>query len=174
MNSDGKALEKFLGDYHLALQVERRARVFHVPTPHRIVGFQNRRFSSTPDKPVWADFAGLLKGGRALAIEAKARTLKSVRLDHLSFGQKDVLAEVHELGGVALVYARLIRKEIGHVDLCVPWCVFLAEGRVRDTDTAAAWWSPPPDRGWCDAAEHWDAYIEGGWPAVEAIRRAAP
>lgn len=88
----GKAWEAAIAAENQKLLYARRAMVTRVPTHY---------FGDVPARDPKSDFVGVLRGGRMVAIEAKADS------GQLSKMQRAYLQGVTRFGGLALVYRRI-------------------------------------------------------------------
>jgi len=110
----GAALEAWLTGQHRAAAVAGIAHVRHVGAPV-IVGAGGRPTEWAGTGP--ADYQGVLKGGRALAVEAKSRD-RRLALSDVAAHQRADLEAVERLGGVALLVVEL--RASGSIYV-VPW-----------------------------------------------------
>lgn len=76
---------------------------------------------TVPTKKSTVDCWGLLRGGRAVAVEVKSCSSGRLDLDRLLAHQRAELAAVEQLGGVALVLV-----VVGGVAHAVPWAAVAA------------------------------------------------
>jgi hypothetical protein len=115
----GDVLEaQIIGECELLEQLG-LADVFKVPNPTRIEHHYpgTNQVRARLEGARWVDFAGLIDGGRNVAIEAKAIDLDSEVTDRLLFSkvngkQREKLESVAALGGLALVYTGQVRGDI--------------------------------------------------------------
>lgn len=86
-----------------------------------------------------ADFSAVLRGGLALAIEAKAENSRRFARARVSELQQAHLAAVHRAGGIALLAVQLRDDEAGRRDVFIaPWATAPWEvARSAETLTAA-------------------------------------
>lgn len=158
--SPAAGLELYLSRYHEHLAGLGEALVVHVPTPVAIKSRRGGTVTGVLTSPVWVDYVGLLApSGRMVALEAKTRTDR-VRVCDLEPHQRETLATVDGLGGVAIIYARLADGS----DLVVPWGELLLQRSILGGDPR---WTRPAGIGWHLAAVAWARYEEGGWPALQ-------
>lgn len=166
----GAAVEKKLNDYHRGMLFRGEGQVFKVPTHVEISTVietkRGKKATGYLGSPVWVDYAGVLCDGRALAMDAKFRTGDRVLRSHLEHHQIETLARVHGFGGVSIVYAVALvpGSDTKVTELVVPWSVLDRETSVLFGDPL---WTRPLGSGWYNAAERWDRYQEGGWPALQ-------
>lgn len=153
-------LELDLNKYHAALRARGLADVIHVPTP---TGTTRRagKIAIVHQRGITVDYIGCLAGGRFVAIEAKHRPDRIVISD-LEPHQRDALARIDGLGGVAMVYGRMDDGS----DLIIPWGDLIPRVAILGGDPL---WTRPLSKGWYAAALHWQTYEQGGWPAVLAM-----
>lgn len=100
----GTQFEGKLGTYHQALELRGEAIVAKVPNPVviRSVDAQGWIRGRLGDA-TWTDYTGVLKGGRGLALEAKATKQARWSVSGLRPIQLDRLRAVDAMGGLALV-----------------------------------------------------------------------
>lgn len=84
----GRSWERSIAQENQLLWSQRRAMVARVPT----------HYVSGPARDPKVDFVGVLSGGRMVALEAKSGSGTLTRV------QREYLAAVAELGGLAIVY----------------------------------------------------------------------
>lgn len=110
----GAALESWLAGQHRAASLAGLAHVRHVGAPV-IVGAGGRPTEWAGTGP--ADYQGVLRGGRSLAVEAKSRD-RRLALSDVAAHQRADLEAVERLGGVALLVVEL--RASGSIYV-VPW-----------------------------------------------------
>lgn len=96
------------------------AKVVRVSSHLRLVG-KGAGLRTVPTKKSTVDCLGVLRGGRAVAIEVKSCSSGRLDLDRLPAHQRAELAEVEQFGGVALVLVI-----VGGVAHAVPWAAVSA------------------------------------------------
>jgi penicillin-binding protein-related factor A (putative recombinase) len=94
------------------------AHVQRVASHLRLVRGQGGQARTVPTKKGTIDCWGLLRGGRAVAVEIKSCADGRLAFDRLPQHQRDELQRVHDLGGLALVL--LLTREQAYA---VPWRV---------------------------------------------------
>lgn len=110
----GAALEKWLTGQHRAAALAGLAHVRHVGAPV-VVGAGGRPTEWAGTGP--ADYQGVLRGGRAVAVEAKSRD-RRLALSDVAAHQRADLEAVECLGGLALLVVELRTASSIYV---VPW-----------------------------------------------------
>jgi len=111
----GAAFEAWLTSQHAAVHLAGLAYVRHVGPPVAFTGAGGRELRIVGHGP--ADFQGVLRGGRALALEAKSRPSRLARAE-IPQHQQDDLERVAALGGVALLVVELREHQLV---AAVPW-----------------------------------------------------
>lgn len=99
----GAALERWLAEQHRAASLAHLAHVRAVGAPV-VVGMYGLPIQWAGAGP--ADYQGVLKGGRAIAVEAKSRD-RRLRLAEIPEHQREDLDRVEALGGLALLVVEL-------------------------------------------------------------------
>lgn len=115
------------------------ARVRKLPDPVRITGRDGGKITGYPTRREWADFYGVLKGGNAIAFEAKSTTeeasfpLASLRAKKDGDpSQLEILQAIVELGGIAFVALRHTPDyAFSHEDFLLP---VAGDGRLAGYD----------------------------------------
>ncbi len=110
----GAELEKWLAGQHRAAALAGLAHVRHVGAPV-IVGAGGRPTEWAGTGP--ADYQGVLRGGRSLAVEAKSRDRRLAPSDVAEHQRAD-LEGVERLGGLALLVVEL---RVASSIYVVPW-----------------------------------------------------
>ena len=110
----GAALERWLAGQHRAAALAGLAHVRHVGAPV-IVGAGGRPTEWAGTGP--ADYQGVLRGGRAVAVEAKSRD-RRLALSDVAAHQRADLESVERLGGLALLVVEL---RVASSIYVVPW-----------------------------------------------------
>ena len=111
----GAAFEAWLSAQHRAAELAGLAHVRHVGPPVAHTGIGGRDLRVIGHGP--ADYQGVIRGGRAVAVEAKSRTGRLARAE-IPQHQQDDLARVAALGGVALLVVELRDHQLV---AAVPW-----------------------------------------------------
>ena len=111
----GAALERWLSAQHRAAALAGIAHVRKVGPPVQHSGARGERLRVIGRGP--ADYQGVLRGGRALAVEAKSRPSR-LSLREIEVHQQGDLNAVAELGGLALLVVELRDAQ---VIAAVPW-----------------------------------------------------
>ena len=134
----GRALETYLNGQHLAALKAGVANVRKVGAPV-LVGGDGKPYEWAGRGP--ADYVGALKGGRAVAIEAKSTEGRFSRRE-VPQHQQDDLSHTADLGGLALLVVEL--RDTGRIYAVewsrVPWRVTKAvvRGVVQTRETVGA------------------------------------
>lgn len=164
----GSGLEKYLDILNKNYRNLGIAAVFKVPTPGQIEGSKGGKTFGRKAPAVWVDYSGMLKGGRAVAVEAKytGQPVVSFPLSTITDTQRDTLSLVHSMGGVAALYVR-------HFDIAGPRAIsrdYFVPVSYLDALTRRSFrWSDveqfriPTGRTWVEAAQEWETYTEHGW-----------
>ncbi len=111
----GASLEHWLGQQHRAAATLGLAHVRHVGPPVAHSGSRGQHLKIIGVGP--ADYQGVLRGGRALAVEAKSRDGRLSRADIPEHQQRD-LQRVSDLGGLALL---VVEVRGAQLLAAVPW-----------------------------------------------------
>ncbi len=111
----GASLEHWLGQQHRVAASLGLAHVRHVGPPVAHGGSRGQHLKVIGLGP--ADYQGVLRGGRALAVEAKSRDGRLSRADIPEHQQRD-LQRVSDLGGLALLVVEVRRAQL---IAAVPW-----------------------------------------------------
>jgi recombination protein U len=147
----GGGLERYLDHLHANYARSGLAYLFKVPNPLNPLappgkgGIVRGHLMAA----VWVDYSGLLKGGRAVAIEAKTFSTggPSFPLKRITPHQIQCLTIVHELGGLAFLFVRHMK---GGVDYLIPVDYLNDLDRRSFRWDAVARYALPPGRGWID------------------------
>lgn len=103
----GAAFEQYLDAQHTLFERQGRACVAKVPTPVQITSARGRMIRGRKESKVWVDYTGVIRGGRAVAFDAKSTKAKSrFAFSLVSDFQRGKLATVAKLGGVAFLLVR--------------------------------------------------------------------
>jgi len=130
----GEYFETWLAIFFSRLQSGGLAAIEKTPEPFRQIGGTDHggHFRAIRTKKAQADFAGVLRGGRAIFIEAKATAGDSIDRSRLRPDQRVFLDQRAALGAVVLV-ALGFQTETGHIDaFAVPWAL-MRDGKARHT-----------------------------------------
>ena len=111
----GGDFEQWLSEHHKAAALLGIAVVRKVGAPSRYVMCKGR-LQLIAEAVGPADYQGVLKGGRALALEAKHTDDETLPRSVIKAHQADDLDAVHALGGLSLLAVRF-----GRVVFVVPW-----------------------------------------------------
>lgn len=111
----GASFEAWLAAQHRLADATGLAYVRHVGPPVAFTGAGGRELKIVGTGP--ADFQGVMRGGRALAIEAKSREGRLARAEIPPHQQRDLL-RVASLGGMALLVVELREHQLV---AAVPW-----------------------------------------------------
>lgn len=111
----GQDLERWLAAQHRAAGLQGIAHVRHVGPPVAHAGSRGQHLTVIGKGP--ADYQGLLRGGRAVAIEAKSRDARLSLADIPEHQQRDLEA-VERLGGLALL---VVEVRAAQLVAAVPW-----------------------------------------------------
>lgn len=172
---NGAAFERHLSILHANYRRLGLAHIFKVPDPTARHG-KGDKVSYHKTKAVWTDFAGVLSGGVAVALEAKYTQGDgpSFPLGKISPGQRDVLTSVHEMGGVSALIVRRgcvgAKGRLSSHDYLVPTS-FIDSCEFKSFRwTAVERYRIPAGSTWIDAIDvggilyQWGWYAEQGWP----------
>lgn len=104
MTARGRQWEQTLDDYHAILRMRALADVRRVPTPVHVTGRDGAHVTGALTRAEWVDYVGVLRGGRAVYVEAKASAdPQRWRVSQVADHQLALLAAAATLGAVALV-----------------------------------------------------------------------
>ena len=130
----GEFFETWLAIFFSRLTCYGLAAIEKTPEPVRQIGGtdQGGHFRAVRTRKAQADFCGVLRGGRAVFLEAKATTDSSIERSRLREDQRIYLDQRAALGAVVLV-ALGFQTETGHIDaFAVPWAL-MRDGKARHT-----------------------------------------
>jgi len=140
------SLEKLLGDVHKCYRAAGRADVHKIHTGVTIIeDYKDGTVYARKVKSVWVDYVGLMRGGRAVAIEAKQTADPKWKWSELKPHQRARLESYGKLGGVAFVYLWYLGTQY-----IIPWD---RVGRGRFRPEAFADCVKPAGKSWADLFE---------------------
>lgn len=160
--STGEHFETWLAAFFNALERDGLAAIQKTPEPYRQIGGTDSKgsFRAVRTSKAQADFAGVLKGGRAVYIEAKATEGDEIKRSRLRPDQRAFLSGREKLGAVVLT-ALGFQQPTGKFDVfIVPWRAW-EQGPAKRTRENSGRFKLP------DVLTHKAAiHIVNGWRSV--------